>query len=450
MDGRRPGSHSDFPPPIADLRLKILQIVSGHEQLKMAFNQLNSQIKDSLRETEDVFTSLALPLMKLVGLKTVEMAEEGRFSTIITDTNRSHSQGCWSGSGIEELIRSVSAIKKWDNCANNMESFHKPRLGLSNTTYNGMEQSGKKTQEESYTDRATTAGKELREKQKLQLMQLIHLLKQIEIQVNSSKNDILETLYVHQVSLKRFFHKAFTHVSAIHQSSRDNGMSLMMLTLLKASFDHVGAAVSSVEVGVDNLIRDLAEKMCNPMVEYVHALKGEFTTGTCTRLLTVVEEMDGAMRVRRLELQEARNRAVLAEKSRLELLRKLKESEEMVKKLKTHDIFLLEANRKPKENLIQQKCPKPLTVVEDQAKDDKLIWELLRNKRKHQMPDSPSGPKQLLGIGANDKNLKSTSTISSISCMVTRRQTKGRSRLLLGSSPSAHTQKVLSRKRVTP
>lgn len=43
-------------------------------------------------KAEDVFTSLALPLMKLVGLKTVEMAEEGRFSTIITDTNRSHSQ----------------------------------------------------------------------------------------------------------------------------------------------------------------------------------------------------------------------------------------------------------------------------------------------------------------------------------------------------------------------
>lgn len=210
-------------------------------------------------------------------------------------------------------------------------------------------------QEESYTDRATSAGKELREKQKLQLLQLIHLLKQIEIQVNSSKSDILETLYGHQVSIRRFFHKAFAHVSAIHQSSRDNGMSLMMLKLLKASFDHVGAAISSVEVGVDSLIRDLAEKMCNPMVEYVHALKGEFTTGTCNRLLTVVEEIEEAMRVRRLELQEARNRAVLAEKSRLELLRKLKESEEMVKKLTTHDRYLLEDNRKTKENLMQQK-----------------------------------------------------------------------------------------------
>ncbi|KAL2463018.1 hypothetical protein Fot_54255 [Forsythia ovata] len=404
MKGRRPRSRSDSPPPITDHRLKIFRIVYHHEQLKVAFNQLNSQIKDSLLEAEVVFASLALPLMKLVGLKTVEMAEEGRFSSIVTDTNRSHSQ------------------------------------------------------EESYRDRATTAGKELREKQKLQLMQLIHLLKQIEIQVNSSENDILQTLYDHQASIKRFFLKAFTHVSAIHQSSRDNGMSLLMLKLLKYSFDHVEAALGSVEVGVGNLTRELAEKMCNPMVEYVHALKGELTTGTCTRLLTVVEEMDGAMRVRRLELQEARNRAILAEKSRLELLRKLKESEEMVRKLRTHDGFLLEANEKSKENLIQQKFyfpppprPKALAVVEDQAKDDKLIWELLRNKRKHQMPVSPLGPKQLLGIGAYDKNLKSTSTDSSIRCIaVTRSQRKGHSRLLLGSSPSANTQKVLSRKRVTP
>lgn len=34
-----------------------------------------------------MFASLAIPMMKLVGLKTVEMAENGRFSTIIIDTD---------------------------------------------------------------------------------------------------------------------------------------------------------------------------------------------------------------------------------------------------------------------------------------------------------------------------------------------------------------------------
>lgn len=37
-------------------------------------------------KAEEVFSSLAIPMMKLVGLKTVEMAKEGRFSTFIIDT----------------------------------------------------------------------------------------------------------------------------------------------------------------------------------------------------------------------------------------------------------------------------------------------------------------------------------------------------------------------------
>ncbi|KAF5207963.1 hypothetical protein FRX31_002450, partial [Thalictrum thalictroides] len=36
---------------------------------------------------EDVFASLSIPLMKLVGLKTKEMALEGRSSTIFMDSS---------------------------------------------------------------------------------------------------------------------------------------------------------------------------------------------------------------------------------------------------------------------------------------------------------------------------------------------------------------------------
>lgn len=45
-----------------------------------------------MMEAEEVFASLAIPLMKLVGLKTAEMSTEGRFSTIIiqTDTDSLH------------------------------------------------------------------------------------------------------------------------------------------------------------------------------------------------------------------------------------------------------------------------------------------------------------------------------------------------------------------------
>lgn len=39
-----------------------------------------------------MFASLAVPLMKLVGLKTVEMASEGRFNSVLTANDHSNSQ----------------------------------------------------------------------------------------------------------------------------------------------------------------------------------------------------------------------------------------------------------------------------------------------------------------------------------------------------------------------
>ncbi|MFS7940323.1 hypothetical protein Hanom_Chr05g00463071 [Helianthus anomalus] len=69
-------------PSMAKLHFKLERIISRQDQLKISFNHLKSQIKTGLLEAEDVFSSLAVPLMKLVGLKTAEMAEEGRSSTI--------------------------------------------------------------------------------------------------------------------------------------------------------------------------------------------------------------------------------------------------------------------------------------------------------------------------------------------------------------------------------
>ncbi|KAI3465145.1 hypothetical protein Pfo_021808 [Paulownia fortunei] len=395
-------SHAAPPPSVEAVQSKLWRIVSRHEQLKVAFHQLHSQIRTGLLEAEDVFASLAIPLTKLVGLKTVEMAAEGRFSTIVTPIDRSHSQ------------------------------------------------------EENHMSRAMTAGNELMERQKLQLVQLISLLKKIEAQVNSSQKSIFQNLADHQAVIKKFFIKAFANVSAIHQSGQSNDLSHMMLKILKATFDQVGVALGSVEVGIDDLICELAEKMCNPMVEYVNGLKVEMKKGTCSRLLEVVKEMDGAMKVRKFELEEARKQARLAEQSRIEALSKLKKSEETARKMTISLGLLIEDTKESEEKLTQKKF---LSIKEDQAKDDNLLWELLRKKRKCQVPDSPLGPKELLGIGTCNKKLNLTRVIPSLSHRpVTRSQSKRpdlqssfmNPRMLLGSSPSATTQKVLSRKRITP
>ena len=72
------------------LKLKMRSMVDRHEQMKRAFTELKSQISIGLLEAEDVFATLAIPLTKLVGLKTMEMANEGRFTTIILNNHFHH------------------------------------------------------------------------------------------------------------------------------------------------------------------------------------------------------------------------------------------------------------------------------------------------------------------------------------------------------------------------
>ncbi|TXG60511.1 hypothetical protein EZV62_015084 [Acer yangbiense] len=69
---------------------------------------------------EEVFASLALPLINLVGLKTVEMAEEGRFTTIRVNTADSPDHGGRRNGVVFELpIESPVSVRREDH--NNLE-----------------------------------------------------------------------------------------------------------------------------------------------------------------------------------------------------------------------------------------------------------------------------------------------------------------------------------------
>ncbi|KAL6329215.1 hypothetical protein AAG906_014825 [Vitis piasezkii] len=65
-------------------RSKLKRIVSHHQAMKSPFLQFKYQIQMSMLQAEEVFASLSIPLMRFVGLKTTEMAENGRFITILT------------------------------------------------------------------------------------------------------------------------------------------------------------------------------------------------------------------------------------------------------------------------------------------------------------------------------------------------------------------------------
>ncbi|XP_057514545.1 uncharacterized protein LOC130796239 isoform X1 [Actinidia eriantha] len=423
-------------PSMEELRFKFTRIVSHHQQMKVAFHHLKSQIKVGLQEAEDVFESLAIPLMRLVGVKTVEMAEEGRFSTIVTNTDlNSH------GSGTK--AKSPCASERGDD-------GHKPR----------------ELEEESYTIKATMASKELLQKQRLQLTQFVQLLRKIEFQVNSSQDDILQTLADHQASIHKFFQSAIAYIAAVHRTGQNQGTFLITLKLFKATFDRMDAAFGLVERGVERLMHDLAEQMCAPMVEYVKGLKAEMTTGTCPRLVAIVEEMGRAMRDGKLQLGEARKKVRVTEERNVEALCRLKQSEEKIRRMQEYIGFFLEAKKGSMEHNVpqkvsyQKKAPHMfLGMDEDQVKDERLMWELLKMKRTFRTPESPFGPQELLGMGSNNNCLKSTRVGSTMSSRpVTRSYLRGispktpclDSYLTLGSSPSAVTHQVLSRKRVTP
>ncbi|KDO51246.1 hypothetical protein CISIN_1g014814mg [Citrus sinensis] len=391
------------------LRVKFTRLVSRHDEMKIAYQSLRSQIRIGLNQAEEVFASLAIPMMKLVGLKTVEMAENGRFSTIIIDTDSA------------EAIKILCFVV------------------------------------ENYARKATIAGRELIEKQQSQFIQLINLLRQIETQVNSCQNTMLRHLSRHQISLQKLVQEAIDDLSNLHCQNHDT--FFISVKILKALFEHMSFVFGSVETGVDVLMQNLVEHMCNPMVEYVKGLKADIKLGTCARLLAIVAEMDRAMRNGRLELEEAKKRIRVAEAGKIEALCKLKEVEERIWRMTERLQLLPGAKTGQNEVRVRHKL---LELMEDLDKDDKLLWELLQKKREYQTPESPMGPGDLLNIEPKSKRhkpiIRETRPLLVYS-RVARRcprddgllgpQTPSRATgIPLGSSPSAAIQQAVLSKRI--
>ncbi|KAF6160093.1 hypothetical protein GIB67_018873 [Kingdonia uniflora] len=344
--------------PISRIRFKFLQIVRRHESMKASFQNLKSQIKTGLLEAEDVFESLAIPLIKLVGLKTKEMADEGRSSTILMDSTK----------------HQVSKLR-----VPARDKHQLLRL---------------ESEDESYNSRATKTCKELIEKHRVQLHQLVYLLRKIEANVSSRQENILQTLNNNRDYLHNFFQKAIFFLTSVHQKSQtEKTAHIVTLKLFRTTFEHVGSALCSVEGGVEDLMHELAENMCAPMVEYVNGLKTELAAGTMIRLTSAVEKMERVVKNSHLELEEARKKVRVEEKRKSEALIKLKEVEEKGKAMRDFVGHLLEATKKSKAPLVSHKI---LAAEHDQAREEKLTLDLLMQKRKSESQGNPMGMKDLL------------------------------------------------------
>lgn len=188
------------------------------------------------------------------------------------------------------------------------------------------------------------AGDIVIEKQKDQLIQLVRILKQIESQVNNRQSRMVQTLANRRLSLRKFFQRAIAYLSTVDRVDQQ-GFQVAVLNLLQATFNEVGAVLGSVEADVEDLVGDLAEKMCEPMVEYVEGVKEDLRNGTCLGLVGLVKEMARAARDSRAELEAARNKASVAEETSAEAMRRLREAEDNVRKLRECLKFLPEPSQ---------------------------------------------------------------------------------------------------------
>ncbi|KAF5186769.1 hypothetical protein FRX31_023647 [Thalictrum thalictroides] len=353
------------------IRLKFVRIIHRHEQMKIAFNNLRSQIKTGLLEAEDVFASLSIPLMKLVGLKTNEMALEGRSSTIFMDSSSRPSQHqifhrTASGSARSPFPAKTSDHRRLNSKVEEMHSYNE----------------------------ATVTGKKLIENQRLQLQQLVYLLRRIEAHVNSRQENILQALDDHRVHLSKLFQKSFIYLSSVHQTAEsDEAFLVITLNLLKTIFQRVGSALGSVQDGVEDLVRELAEHMCNPMMDYVKGVKAEMAAGALIRLVAVIEQMERVVRDGQNELEETRVMVKIEKERKLEALSRLKAAEDKRRAMKEFVAVLLEAKKRSSEPYPPQK----FSVMEDDLDgDEKLLWDLLKEKNKIQALSSPLGTKELV------------------------------------------------------
>ncbi|KAM7274774.1 hypothetical protein ACFE04_016640 [Oxalis oulophora] len=370
-------------------RAKLVRLVACHQKIKIAFHCLESHIKTSLREAEDVFQSLSIPLMKLVGLKNQEMATEGRFTSIIIDNDSNHREQRTCDVSINSSIFS-------EDC-----SFA----------------------EDNYYNKASRAGKELIMNQQTQLSKLVRILRQIETQVNSHHNNILENLVNHQAAMRNFLEKAVYFLSSCQGDKQE--VFMVSMKLFRITFEKVCSVLGSVGNGVDNLMQDLAKEMCQPIVHYVKGLQADIKQGLCVQLLAMVEEMERSLANGRVQLEEARQNVRIAEEGKIEALCKLKETEERVRKIMD---FCGQ-----REQFGAQKC------IGTMENDDKLLWKLLKNKRKNKVPDSPMGPRELIYYERKPKIHNSTGKMTR-SCYVGNRQVTSpacySAVMPLGSSPT--------------
>jgi wobble nucleotide-excising tRNase len=292
------------------------------------------------------------------------------------------------------------------------------------------------SKEENYAAKAETAGKEILHKHKGQLRQLVHMLKHIETQVNSHREDILQMVDDRRTFFQEFIQKSLYYLSSVHSQNHDTFP--VTVKLLRVLFNNINEVLGSVDTGVNDFMQALAKNMCHPMTKYVGNLAAEIKHGPCVQLMNVVNEMERSNSDTRRELQDARERIRLAEETKINALSKLKKAEDQVQRMTTSAKFLLPASQKKQaEHSI---TGKRIGTEGSREHEEKLLWELLSKRRKQQEPESPMGPKELIRQSdTKQKTLVYNRRRTRSQALLSSQTARPDALIPLGLSPSART-----------
>ncbi|MQM09052.1 hypothetical protein Taro_041915 [Colocasia esculenta] len=314
-------------PPVADHRRcqKLQEVIRRHQECKAAFQDLRSQIKAGLLEASDVFDSLSVPLMKLVGLKAEEMAKDGKSSTIIVNPDFQNMRfssippeaiGLAQGSAVSGCSR-----WSWDKQGN---GFAQDRA-VPGELYRRLDEEVVR-----YGIQAKETCNEISEKQKINTQRLVRQLRGIGVHLNTRQESIHTTLDSTRASFCQFIERAASVLASYsragqqqpHHAPAGHDATVGLATkVLHAAYKHVSSALKDMEDEADLLLRSLAEATCGPMMDHITELRADAESGAPARLSALVGEMEAALRELRVETAVARKRARLAEEERAEAMR---------------------------------------------------------------------------------------------------------------------------------
>ncbi|MCO5591688.1 hypothetical protein L7F22_045679 [Adiantum nelumboides] len=272
------------------------KLCSAWQQLaasKECFRILKQDLLQGMAEANDIFNSMSVPLVRLVGLKSQQLAEQGRQTSV-----------CLSPPVQSEILQAYSP----------------PALGLDNRKRRCSEawQSALSMPEEDLTAQAAQHVEEFTLLQKQQLRQLVGVVKTVEKLVRSQEEVITERFQGCESYLVNLQQSSLVNFKSLHQQVLDmrqqdsrvayrlrvaeqsyQALMSLALKIQESGIDRVRKNLLDVKFEVEGMVNELASSMCKPVVSFLKELRtNNDTFMVVSKLQRLVGEID-----RRISLQ---------------------------------------------------------------------------------------------------------------------------------------------------